>query len=87
MNLFDLKYKLWADYYLNVKLFNKVNFKYMPLLISYYSEDGISSKFHDEALINDRTRIIMENFGSLYAGYFILRKFTGSLLKKIFNIK
>lgn len=46
---YNLTYKVFADYFYNLTIYPKCRFIYIPILISYYSYDGYSSKIKDEA--------------------------------------
>ena len=62
---FDTKYKIFADYVLNLKLFGNSNysFKYIPVTIALYNDKGISgSNGIDINFKNDRFEIIKHNF-------------------------
>lgn len=42
MNKYDLAYPVFADYIYNIRLWNKVRFRYIPVCVSYYNCSGLS---------------------------------------------
>lgn len=74
---YDLKYKVLADYVLNIKVWGDKNFikKYYPLTIAYYSMDGFSSKNKDQEFRKDRKRLIRQNMGLLTYLRFLLKEY------------
>lgn len=79
---YNEKYKLLADYDLNIRLFSKFKFKYINKCISLYNEDGLSSGgdlfFHENKL-----SIIKDNFGIILFHIKKIRNFFVDRLKKI----
>jgi hypothetical protein len=62
---FDTKYKIFADYVLNLKLYgNSVySFVYMPITVAVFNDEGASgSNVLDECFESDRLDIIKDNF-------------------------
>lgn len=47
-NDYDLNFPIYADYIYNLRLWNKVRYKYIPICVSYYNCYGISGKGGDE---------------------------------------
>jgi glycosyltransferase involved in cell wall biosynthesis len=69
---YNLKYKIAADYALNMQLFKDANytFKYRDYLIAEYSDSGISGIERDEAFERDKSKLILHNFGlKIWARY------------------
>lgn len=69
---YNLKYKIAADYALNMQLFkdSKYSFQYKDFLIADYSDTGISGIIKDEAFENDKSKLILQNFGfKIWARY------------------
>ena len=64
-NTYDTKYQLYADYVYNVKLWKKVTFKYIPIVVSYYNENGISSKKEDVLFNKNKKKILSRHLGLL----------------------
>jgi cellulose synthase/poly-beta-1,6-N-acetylglucosamine synthase-like glycosyltransferase len=62
---YNVKYKVAADYALNMQLFNDVDytFEYKDYLIADYSDSGISGLMKDEAFEQDKSKMILRNFG------------------------
>lgn len=64
---YELKYKVLADYALNIKLWGDKGFKkiYYPINIVNYNLNGFSHKNKDEVFENEKPQLIKENFGFL----------------------
>lgn len=62
---FNLKYKLEADWDLNLRCWGegKYHFKYMPILISIYNDLGLSGLNGDHSFSLDRSELVMKYFG------------------------
>ncbi len=76
---YDLKYRIFADYVYNMQLWNKVRFQYVPVVVSFYNETGISSRNKDKAFESDYVAIRRRNLGFLplvySAVYHFLREY------------
>jgi glycosyltransferase involved in cell wall biosynthesis len=61
---YNIKYKIAADYALNMRLYKDKRYKfiYVDIIIAKYNHTGISSQVIDEAFEKDKTRLILENF-------------------------
>jgi len=62
---FDTKYKIFADYDLNLKLFgnSSYSFVYMPVTVAFFNDEGVSgSNVLDVNFEKDRFEIIKNNF-------------------------
>jgi len=61
-NLFqyDTKYKLWADYYLNIQLYflEKYKFQYLDIVVSKFNDKGSSGTSDDLDFIKDKKQIL-----------------------------
>ena len=68
---FDTNYILYADYQLNILLYNKYKFEYINEVISYFNTAGISGRCEDKEFERDRNKLIKENlgWGALFARY------------------
>jgi len=64
---YDLKYKIWADWLLNMECWKDATFKfvYKPYLISKFGTEGISSKTQDEVFLSEKEKLILKYFGVL----------------------
>lgn len=74
---YSLKYKLLADYALNLEIYGKkeFNFKYIPCLVARYNdESGLSSKCIDQEFGRDKVLIIKKNYLIIYPLYYLLLK-------------
>lgn len=62
---YNTKYKISADWDLNIRLWGDKRFKfqYLPILVANYSMNGVSSREKDCQLLNDLPQIIRENLG------------------------
>lgn len=67
---YDLQYKLYADYFLNLTLYSLYQYKYIPLAISYFNCNGISSSTKD---VNFQNVVVSYVFKTLGIGPGILR--------------
>lgn len=68
LGTFDVSYKIWADYLLNLKWFNRddVRVKYVDLVIAKYGIDGRSSRMEDADFVQERERLFQEYFPPEY---------------------
>jgi len=62
---YNTKYKIAADYALNMRLYKDKRFRfvYLDLIICNYNHTGISGREVDEAFEKDKTALILSNFG------------------------
>ncbi|MBC7566518.1 MAG: glycosyltransferase [Pedobacter sp.] len=62
---YNLKYKIAADYALNMQLFKDADYtsEYKDYLIADYSDTGISGIVKDEPFERDKSKMILHNFG------------------------
>ena len=81
-NFYNLKYKLYADYEMNIRLWNKFKFIYINKTITIYGTEGVSSLNKDLEFKKDFPLIIYRNLGFKY-----LIKKIGKKINKIFFIK
>ena len=68
---YDLAYKLYADWNLNIKCMGDpdFHFQFIDITISNYNVNGLSSSGDDFCFKNDYDRIIKESFGVSYYIY------------------
>ena len=61
---YNTKYKIAADYALNMRLYKDKQYKfiYVDIIIAKYNHTGISSQVVDEAFEKDKTKLILQNF-------------------------
>lgn len=88
IGLFDCRYGILADWHFNFKIFAAENIrkKYVDITISYYDNNGISSRKEDLLFIKNKREIIRKNFGFLYMILYCFDCFmmkTKSMVKKI----
>lgn len=83
---FNEKYKLKADYDLNIRLFNdkKFKFEYLDFVITEYNDRGLSGSNNDQEFEEDKYSIIKSNFPFCIFLYFVTRS---SLVKFVRFIK
>jgi glycosyltransferase involved in cell wall biosynthesis len=81
---FNTKYKLQADYDLNMRCYGDKNFrfKYMPVVICNYEGAGISDKNYDRPFFRDKPNIIHRNFSLIVYYYTTIRSRIGRVIKK-----
>lgn len=79
---YSLKYKILADYELNIKCMgnNKIKKYYINKFIAIYEGGGYSDKYFDTAFEKDINNMIKENFGYLY---YIIRVIFVDLVKAL----
>lgn len=73
-NLYNIQYKLLADYELNIRLWKKFIFKYIDISFAIYSNDGISARIKDTKFKKDFLKIIYTYLGVRYVLLKILNK-------------
>lgn len=81
---YDLKYPILADYDLNLRLFTRFEFIYMPLLIAFFNDSGLCSSVVDRNFQKDNFRIVRARLGIFLAFYMAFRKIMVKLFKKFF---
>lgn len=61
--LFDLQYRVYADYHLNLRCWSDPQFKFRHInyLVSHFSEGGFSSRARDEAFERDRDMLFKKH--------------------------
>jgi glycosyltransferase involved in cell wall biosynthesis len=82
--IFDTRYKVFADYELNLKLFNhsKFKFKYIPITIALFNDTGVSGlNTLDLDFERDRLEIIKKNFPLEVYFYRLVRTKLASIFK------
>lgn len=83
---YDLKYKVVADYHLNLLCFGDKEFRfaYIPLLVALFNDGGgLSASCRDIAFENDAPRIIRQNLGIISCWEFVVRKALKAFEKKV----
>ena len=73
-NLYNIQYKLLADYELNIRLWKKYIFKYIDISFAIYSNDGVSTRIKDIKFKKDFLKIIYIHLGTKYVLLKILNK-------------
>ena len=73
-NLYNIQYKLLADYELNIRLWKKFIFKYIDISFAIYSNDGISTRIKDTKFKKEFIKIIYTHLGVRYVLLKILNK-------------
>jgi glycosyltransferase involved in cell wall biosynthesis len=72
--MFDLQYKLYADWVMNIKFFSRSEFVfYINYVISDYDMTGISSTSKDEKFMKDRSMIVRNELGWIVWLYYLFR--------------
>jgi glycosyltransferase involved in cell wall biosynthesis len=81
---YNTKYKIAADYALNMQLYKDKAYKfiYLDIIISKYNHTGISSRVIDEAFEKDKTKLILSNFEIRIGFRYLFRLFKAGLSKK-----
>lgn len=81
---FDTKYKIFADYELNLKLYgnSSYSFVYMPITVALFNDEGSSgSNVLDSCFERDRVEIIKNNFPYWIYLYRIYRSKISKILR------
>lgn len=78
---YDIKYKILADYVLNIQCWGKFKFNYINRVIVLYNDKGISSVVHDKLFFKNKQKIFLHNMPYYAYPYIILRNIL-SMLKK-----
>ncbi len=62
---YDLKYRVFADYALNIRVWGDSHFqkKHFPILIAKYNVTGFSSQNKDEVFEKEKPQIVKESMG------------------------
>ena len=84
--LFDLKYKSFADYYLNILCFTDkaYHFKYISKLVAIFNDfNGFSAKNRDVIFQKNNIKLIKTNFSYPLYLCFIIRTFVVTILDLI----
>lgn len=78
---FNTKYKVFADYALNMTCFGDPQFKfvYKDFIIAKYNDTGVSSSVNDPAFEADKDKLISRNFGIDVFLRYMFRKIKGKL--------
>lgn len=80
---YQLSYKLLADHVMNIWLYPKYRFIYMPVVVSVYSENGMSTNAIDADFERDRKQIICESLGSFSYYYYKCRNLLKIFVKQV----
>ena len=78
---YKIDYRLNADYYYNLNLWGDCHFVYVPVVVSYYSQNGESSNAIDKTFEKDKGRIVFSNLGILPYLYSKVFHFIRNLIK------
>ncbi|MFC6102656.1 glycosyltransferase family 2 protein [Olivibacter domesticus] len=74
---YDLRYKVFADYALNLVLWGDRSYKkiHLPIFIVDYNMDGFSSITSDERFLRDKPKIIRKHMGLLIYLRYMFRRY------------
>lgn len=78
---YELKYKVFADYALNLKLWANPDFsvKYFPLAIANYNMTGFSSSIEDMVFKSGKNKLIRKHLGIFIWARYSFKKFRKKL--------
>lgn len=79
---YSIRYKLFADYVYNLHLWNKYTYEYIPLVITYFSQTGISSTNIDEEFKKDYAVLRKKKLGFLPYWYSAIYHFIRNMIVK-----
>ena len=79
---YDTRYKVAADYALNIHLYgdDHYNFQYLDYTIAKYNDTGISSLVVDKAFEQDKSKLILKNFGIKIWLRYLFRRFKAKFI-------
>ncbi len=79
---YDLKYKVFADYALNLRVWGDKDFKkiHYPILIARYNVTGFSSQNEDPVFEKEKPEIIRQSMGEAIYLRYIFKRFKKKLL-------
>ncbi|MFD1601609.1 glycosyltransferase family 2 protein [Flavobacterium artemisiae] len=82
---YDLKYKLLADYNYNIICYgdSRLNFEYMPFLISVFNQYGSVNQSIDKVFMDDKYKIVSLHLSKTYAAYIKIYDLLKATVKKI----
>ncbi|RYD59318.1 MAG: glycosyltransferase [Sphingobacteriales bacterium] len=71
LGVYDMTYKIMADYVFNLKIFaqNDLKLKYVDIVVASFGEEGLSSTRRDEQLKKDRTWLVWQYYSLPYYLY------------------
>jgi glycosyltransferase involved in cell wall biosynthesis len=80
---YNLKYKLMADYELNIRLLGskQYHFHYLDKLISHYQDNGLSASNVDSVFEESKPLLIKDNFSPTVYYYYSLRRYLSKKIK------
>jgi hypothetical protein len=81
---YNLKYRIAADYALNMQCFSDKNshYIYKEYIIANYNHTGISATVTDVAFENDKSALILKNFGLKIWARYMFRLLKAKFSKK-----
>jgi glycosyltransferase involved in cell wall biosynthesis len=81
---YNTKYKIAADYALNMRLYKDARYKfgYRDIIIANYNHTGISATVVDEPFEKDKAGLILQNFGVKIGLRFMFRKLKAVFARK-----
>ena len=82
---YDIKYKLYADWFLNIQCMSDkdVKFTYLNLVICYYDTTGLSNRIDDSCFWKDYTKHVVCYLGYETLIYVRVRKFLQKKKKSV----
>jgi glycosyltransferase involved in cell wall biosynthesis len=83
---FDTRYKIWADYVLNVKCHGDKDFRfaYLPILVAIFDDyEGISRNRFDAEVERERKSLVRANFSKTLYWMFCMRFATVNALERL----
>ena len=80
---YDVNYKVFADHIFNMKCFGdqRVNFQYIPLVISVYEGGGVSAVTRDQYYLDNKLSVIRDNFPGFVYFYALCRRSIAQFIK------
>lgn len=80
---YKIEYRLFADYAYNIELWGSNKFKYIPIVVSNFSDDGSSATLKDEDFEMNRKTLICNNLGWSQYYYAEFYHWLRNIIKKI----
>lgn len=74
---YDCRYRLFADWHYNLRIYRKYPFQHLPVFIAYYDAGGVSARQRDLLFEKRQKYFIYKYLGAGTFGKLIFRKFLG----------
>lgn len=79
---YEVRYRLFADWAYNLHLWKNCSFKYIPIIVTNYNDEGSSNSQKDDCFFRDYKMLVCDNIGKLQYYYAEAYHFLRNLIKK-----